>query len=498
MAARDFTLASVKDFMINNGGRVKNHQLVTHFKAFLNDQSHKAQNREKFKDYVNELATIKVEDGEKVLVLKKKFRPEAGPVAAVKSAGEVQRAQSEPPSKPPPYPPGQDEADAGSISKGRSEGSLDSQMKGSVHSSDSISISSLAMSTTSIASTESQGSGKSSQASTEDDQNMSVLSVKERAKHLNRMQSESDLLVNQPPKKKESKSGSRGSGGDDDDSQSGTSFVTLDPEEREWMLTCCHSEYHDMNRLLSKNPHLAKLKNFTNTALHWACKHGKADVVKLVASKPGVSINSRTVSHLTPLHMAAIHGHEDIISLLVQTYRADANVRDFSGKKAKQYLKNSASTKAQQLLLSRTLQSNVGSGRSLDDSFMRTMSFRKSHRTRAISSILQATSSIVRTQTFRSSWDGSCENLRGEEKSTPDSTPPSSTTSSPSSPRKGAFSKQDRDMMPPPSAPTRRKKLQVSGSGDNLSMESPSEKSLGSRSESDPSLTTHSAKTTFI
>ncbi|XP_046585194.1 ankyrin repeat domain-containing protein SOWAHC-like [Haliotis rubra] len=470
MAAREFTLASVKDFMINNGGRVKNHQLVTHFKAFLNDQSHKAHNREKFKDYVNELATIKVEDGEKVLVLKKKFRPEAGPVAAVKSVGEVQRAQSEPPSKPPPYPPGQDEADGVSISKGRSEGSLDSQMKGSIHSADSISISSLAMSTTSIASTESQGSGKSSQASTEEDQNMSVLS------------------------------GSRGSGGDDDDSQSGTSFVTLEPEEREWMLTCCHSEYHDMNRLLSKNPQLAKLKNFTNgyTALHWACKHGKADVVKLVASKPGVSINSRTHGGYTPLHMAAIHGHEDIISLLVQTYRADANVRDFSGKKAKQYLKNSASTKAQQLLLSRTLHSNLGSGRSLDDSFMRTMSFRKSHRTRAISSLLQATSSIVRTQTFRSSWDGSSENLRGEEKSTPDSTPPSSTTSSPSSSRKGSFSKQDRDMMPPPSAPTRRKKMPASGSGDNLSMESPSEKSLGSRSESDPSLTTHSAKTTFI
>ncbi|XP_071091532.1 ankyrin repeat domain-containing protein SOWAHC-like [Haliotis cracherodii] len=495
MAAREFTLASVKDFMINNGGRVKNHQLVTHFKTFLNDQSHKAHNREKFKDYVNELATIKVEDGEKVLVLKKKFRPEAGPVAAVKSVGDLQRAQSEPPSKPPPYPPGQDDVEGGSISKVRSEGSLDSQMKGSVHSADSISISSLAMSTTSIASTESQGSGKSSQTSTEEDQNMSVLSVKERAKHLNRMQSESDLLVNQPSKKKEPKYGSRGSGGDDDDSQSGTSFVTLDPEEREWMLTCCHSEYHDMNRLLSKNPQLAKLKNFTNTALHWACKHGKAEVVKLVASKPGVSVNSRT--GYTPLHMAAIHGHEDIISLLVQTYRADANMRDFSGKKAKQYLKNSASTKAQQLLLSRTLQSNLGSGRSLDDSFMRTMSFRKSHRARAISSLLQATSSITRTQTFRSSWDGSSENLRGE-KSTPDSSPPGSNTSSPSSSRKGSFSKPDRDMMPPPSAPTRRKRMPASGSGDNLSLGSPSEKSLGTRSESDPSLTTHSAKMTFI
>ena len=41
MAASDFTLDSVKEFMLSHGGRVKNHELVTHFKGYLNDPDRK-------------------------------------------------------------------------------------------------------------------------------------------------------------------------------------------------------------------------------------------------------------------------------------------------------------------------------------------------------------------------------------------------------------------------------------------------------------------------
>ena len=34
---QEFDLQSVKEFMIANGGRVKNHQLVNYFRRFLND-----------------------------------------------------------------------------------------------------------------------------------------------------------------------------------------------------------------------------------------------------------------------------------------------------------------------------------------------------------------------------------------------------------------------------------------------------------------------------
>jgi hypothetical protein len=35
--ATEFTEKSVREFLIANGGRVKNTDLVTHFKKFLND-----------------------------------------------------------------------------------------------------------------------------------------------------------------------------------------------------------------------------------------------------------------------------------------------------------------------------------------------------------------------------------------------------------------------------------------------------------------------------
>ena len=36
-----FSLDSVRDFMLSRGGRVKNHDLVTHFKSYLNDPNRK-------------------------------------------------------------------------------------------------------------------------------------------------------------------------------------------------------------------------------------------------------------------------------------------------------------------------------------------------------------------------------------------------------------------------------------------------------------------------
>ena len=40
-APREFTLESVRDFILDRGGRVTNHELVKHFKLFLTDPSSK-------------------------------------------------------------------------------------------------------------------------------------------------------------------------------------------------------------------------------------------------------------------------------------------------------------------------------------------------------------------------------------------------------------------------------------------------------------------------
>ncbi|XP_070536607.1 ankyrin repeat domain-containing protein SOWAHB-like isoform X6 [Ptychodera flava] len=70
----EFSEIAIRDFLVKHGGKVKNEDLVKKFKPFLSDPDNKARNREKFKVYVNGVAQIKTEDGEKWLVLKKKYR----------------------------------------------------------------------------------------------------------------------------------------------------------------------------------------------------------------------------------------------------------------------------------------------------------------------------------------------------------------------------------------------------------------------------------------
>ena len=73
--ATEFSLESVRQYMLAHEGKVTNHDLVKHYKAWLTHPIEKESARQKFKEYVNTLSTIKVEDGIKFLVLKKKFFP---------------------------------------------------------------------------------------------------------------------------------------------------------------------------------------------------------------------------------------------------------------------------------------------------------------------------------------------------------------------------------------------------------------------------------------
>ncbi|XP_048738533.1 uncharacterized protein LOC125653225 isoform X1 [Ostrea edulis] len=204
-----------------------------------------------------------------------------------------------------------------------------------------------------------------------------------------------------------------------------------------------------------------------------------------------------------------MHGHEEIIELLVSTYKADANLRDYSGKKAKQYLRNTASTKAQrlfgndinviamgELLLSRKLGSSMGSSRSLDDSFTRSASFRRSKQVKAISNLIQGSSSGVKAM-FRTTWAGSADDLIRNRQScsrSPSTTPPSSGKSSPNPQRRETFTSRsvDRELMPPPSAPIRKRRQAQSGSEGNLAADNIP------RTISEPSLNNERKPKTYI
>ncbi|KAI1897119.1 hypothetical protein AGOR_G00079840, partial [Albula goreensis] len=67
---------SLLDYMFKEGGKVKNADLLKTYKQFIShsDQQLRAKYREEFKLIIDRIAVVKSENGEKYLVLKKKYR----------------------------------------------------------------------------------------------------------------------------------------------------------------------------------------------------------------------------------------------------------------------------------------------------------------------------------------------------------------------------------------------------------------------------------------
>ncbi|CAH4038494.1 unnamed protein product [Pieris brassicae] len=187
------------------------------------------------------------------------------------------------------------------------------------------------------------------------------ISVKERKQMFNRMASESDVL-------KSNKSGNNTSSLDEEDRASLDHKETepLDTKQKQWILYAARGDYHVLAKMCKENSKLVKTKDpFTvgivifgfsiinnnicflfhvrsafldnqYTAMHWACKRGDENLVKLLAGMHRHTVNER--SGYTPLHIAMQFRRENVYRLLVEVYNADPNVRDWSGKKPRHYL----------------------------------------------------------------------------------------------------------------------------------------------------------------
>ncbi|KAL4097458.1 hypothetical protein QTP88_022240 [Uroleucon formosanum] len=64
------------------------------------------------------------------------------------------------------------------------------------------------------------------------------------------------------------------------------------------------------------------------------------DLVKMLAGTYTANVNAKTNGGYTPCHLALQFGHEEIYKILVESYGADPNVRDYSGRKPRQYQTN--------------------------------------------------------------------------------------------------------------------------------------------------------------
>ncbi|XP_029315642.1 ankyrin repeat domain-containing protein SOWAHC [Cottoperca gobio] len=121
--------------------------------------------------------------------------------------------------------------------------------------------------------------------------------------------------------------------------------VTLDPLEHEWMLCASDGLWESLQPLLVVEPSLVAKRDFVTgfTCLHWVAKQGKAELLSqlLAFAKENtipVNVNVRSSAGYTPLHLAAMHGHTQVVRVLLSDWEADPEARDYSGRRAIQYL----------------------------------------------------------------------------------------------------------------------------------------------------------------
>uniref|UniRef100_A0A669PY93 Uncharacterized protein n=1 Tax=Phasianus colchicus TaxID=9054 RepID=A0A669PY93_PHACC len=144
--------------------------------------------------------------------------------------------------------------------------------------------------------------------------------------------------------------------------------VPLEEAEHRWLLMAAEGQWsQQLHGLLLGDASLAARRDFILgfTALHWAAKNGNCDMVRNiidVAEKEGAHVNVDARSHggYTALHLAAMHGRDAVISVLVRSYHAKIDLRDYSGKKPHQYLKDGTSVAVRRLLGDPTLQHPTG------------------------------------------------------------------------------------------------------------------------------------------
>ncbi|XP_022045479.1 ankyrin repeat domain-containing protein SOWAHC [Acanthochromis polyacanthus] len=294
----DVSEESLLDYFYSTGGnsgRVRNADILKTFKPFIGhtDLQLRAKYREEFKLIIDRIAVVKSENGEKYLVLKKKYRHllQDRDTKHQGTDGDRQRHQS------PARPPASVQWDSSS-SPHQKEQKDEAMLCG-----------------------ESDGA-------TEDQQTLPAVQTQDPSTQSN---GEDEL---------DRDSGSKSESEQDDEctGSMGSAAVALDPIEKEWIYSAAGARVPDLSQLLRQDPSLANKKDFTSfTALHWAAKHGNEDMATLVVNA-GADVNTKSVSGYTPLHIAALHGHRHILDLLVGTYGAKENLRDYSGHLADHYL----------------------------------------------------------------------------------------------------------------------------------------------------------------
>ncbi|ELW72156.1 Ankyrin repeat domain-containing protein 57 [Tupaia chinensis] len=124
------------------------------------------------------------------------------------------------------------------------------------------------------------------------------------------------------------------------------------------MLSASDGKWDSLEGLLTCEPGLLAKRDFITGLTRprpWAAKHGRQELLAMLVNFANkhqlpVNINARSSAGYTALHLAAMHGHVEVVKLLVGAYDADVDIRDYSGKKASQYLSQSTAEEIKSLV----------------------------------------------------------------------------------------------------------------------------------------------------
>eukprot|EP00794_Sanderia_malayensis_P019280 gene19280-21206_t len=114
--------------------------------------------------------------------------------------------------------------------------------------------------------------------------------------------------------------------------------LLLDVSDKEWFLAASQCHTGKLKELHSVDASFINKKDFFTTALHWASKQGKSELVHWLCDC-AADVNLK--SGYTALHVAVMNEQATIVDILISDYDANINIRDHSGRKAAYYTQSS-------------------------------------------------------------------------------------------------------------------------------------------------------------
>ncbi|OCT92472.1 ankyrin repeat domain-containing protein SOWAHC [Xenopus laevis] len=324
---------SVIRFLSEQGGRVPNQNVLGHFRALLNEPpvgESRETLRSRFKDIVNEVATVREEAGVRYVCLRKKYRETGSAAPSPESSVSDHEAASESPGH---SSEGGRKDLSTSISVTGAPGGAAQQPQEKEDKSVPGPIKQCPGSPEVFI----PSSGRTPRGSRKGVREPVSPQFRRGGGLLRAGKRDSDSSSLH--------SSSSVSGNEEDESGAAHGQVALDPVEHAWMLSSCRGRWESLRELLSNEPGLITRRDFITgfSCLHWAAKHGQHELLNALLTyarqhRVPININARAAGGYTALHLAAMHGHLDVIKLLIGACDADVNIRDYSGRKAWQYL----------------------------------------------------------------------------------------------------------------------------------------------------------------